>query len=299
MKLKSFLTVTLIIFFGYNTYSQSNLLNATSADKLYEKSEGELNAEEEDKPLEYGYINNRDILWGKNVWEYIDLNQKANFPYLFPIDTGRVGKSRKSLFNVLIDNVKNGNIENIYADSYFSRKTSFQDFEASLHRRDTLDIGYEQINAGEELSDEYIDRTDVDGNDVQGFRIRGFWYFDKRQGDLRYRILGLAPMIIDANDKAFGTEEPQPVELFWVFYPEVREILHKAEVYNAENTAQPFNFDQILNARRFSAFIYKEDNDYGDREVVDYIPENAMNRLLEAERIKEEIREFESNMWNY
>src|SRR5699024_2421352 len=164
MKLKSYLQEALILVFGYSI-NQSNLLNATSADELYEKSEGELNAEEEDKPLAYGYINNRDILWAKTVWEYIDLNQRVNFPLLYPIDTGQIGQDRKSLYNVLVDNVKNGNIKNIYADSYFSRKRSFEELEATLHRRDTLDIGYEQINAGEELSDEYVDRIDVDGND--------------------------------------------------------------------------------------------------------------------------------------
>jgi len=298
MKLKSFLTVAFIISASF-AFAQSNILNATTVDELYHKSEGEINAEEEAKPLEYGYINNRDILWAKTVWEYIDLNQRANFPYLFPIDTGQIGKDRKSLYNVLVDNVKNGNIKNIYADSYFSRKRSFEELEATLHRRDTLDIGFEQINAGEELSEEYVDRIDVDGNDVQGFKIRGYWYFDKRQGDLRYRLLGLAPMVIDATAKSMGTEDPEPVELFWVFYPEARDVLFKAQVFNADNTAQPFNFDQLLNARRFSAVIYKEDNDFGDREINDYISENAMNRLLEAERIKEEIREFESNMWNY
>jgi len=298
MKLKSFLTVAFILIAGYS-FGQNNILNATTVDELYHKSEGEITAEEEKKPLEYGYISNRDILWAKTVWEYIDLNQRVNFPLLFPVDTGQIGQSRKSLYNVLVDNVKDGTIENIYADSYFTRKRSFEELEATLHRRDTLDIGFEQINAGEELSEEYVDRIDVDGNDVQGFRIRGYWYFDKRQGGLRYRLLGLAPMVIGATAKAMGTENPEPVELFWVFYPEVRDVLFRAEVFNEDNTAQPFNFDQILNARRFSAVIYKEDNDYGDREIDEYIGENAMSQLLEAQRIKEEIREFEANMWNY
>lgn len=298
MKLKSFLAVAFILVAGYS-FGQTNILNATTVDELYHKSEGEIKAEDEEKPLEYGYINNRDILWAKTVWEYIDLNQRANFPLLFPIDTGQIGEARKSLYNVLVDNVKDGTIKTIYADSYFTRKRSFEELEATLHRRDTLDIGYEQINAGEELSAEYVDRIDVDGNDVQGFRIRGYWYFDKRQGELRYRLLGLAPMVIGATAKSMGTENPQPVELFWVFYPEARDVLFKAEVFNADNTAQPFTFDQILNARRFTSTIYKEDNDFGDREVDEYISENAMSQLLEAERIKNEIREFESNMWNY
>jgi hypothetical protein len=38
---------------------------------------------------------------------------------------------------------------------------------------------------------------------------------------------------------------------------------------------------------------------YGDRSINDYMKDNAQNQLLEAERVKEKIRDFESDMWNY
>jgi hypothetical protein len=40
-------------------------------------------------------------------------------------------------------------------------------------------------------------------------------------------------------------------------------------------------------------------NVYGDRSINDYMKINAQNQLLEAERVKEKIRDFESDMWNY
>ncbi len=55
----------------------------------------------------------------------------------------------------------------------------------------------------------------------------------------------------------------------------------------------------LLNARRFNAVIYKEDNVHGDREVSDYIADNALFQLLEAKRIKEVIRDREQDMWAY
>jgi hypothetical protein len=61
----------------------------------------------------------------------------------------------------------------------------------------------------------------------------------------------------------------------------------------------PISFDQILNSRRFNAVIYKEENVYGDREIEKYMKNNAQNQLLEAERVKEKIRDFEEDMWNY
>ena len=37
----------------------------------------------------------------------------------------------------------------------------------------------------------------------------------------------------------------------------------------------------------------------GDRQIVDYIKDHSLMQLLESERIKEVIRDFEQDMWNY
>ena len=55
----------------------------------------------------------------------------------------------------------------------------------------------------------------------------------------------------------------------------------------------------LLNARRFEATIYKEDNVYGDRAIKDYISDNSLFQLLESDRIKETIRDKEQDMWSY
>jgi hypothetical protein len=51
----------------------------------------------------------------------------------------------------------------------------------------------------------------------------------------------------------------------------------------------PISFDQILNSRHFNSVIYKEENVYGDREIKDYMKDNAQSQLLESERVKEKI----------
>lgn len=61
----------------------------------------------------------------------------------------------------------------------------------------------------------------------------------------------------------------------------------------------PISFDMLLNARRFNAVIYKEDNVHGDRDIRDYIADNALFQLLESHRIKETIRDREQDMWAY
>jgi hypothetical protein len=61
----------------------------------------------------------------------------------------------------------------------------------------------------------------------------------------------------------------------------------------------PISFDNLLNSRRFNAVIFQEENVYGDRKIETYLKDNAQMELLESERIKEKIRNFEQDMWNY
>jgi gliding motility associated protien GldN len=126
------------------------------------------------------------------------------------------------------------------------------------------------------------------------------WYFDKRQGELKYRMLALAPMGKDVQTLGVQDIEGEELyELFWVFFPSIREVLHDAKVYNPKNGAQPISFDHLLNARRFSATIVREENMYGNRAIEDYVRGNSLFQLLEANKIKEEIRNREMDMWNY
>lgn len=280
-----------------NSFGQSNLLNAKSPDEIGTPTEAELTYGK-DEPLEYGYVDDRDVLWAKTTWEIIDLDERVNFPLYYPIDTNQIGSSRRSLYDVLVAGIKSGKIKNIYADSYFNDKRTLKDIQAALSKVDTTDLGIEQYNAGEEIDPQYISRRDISSADIAEYHIRGYWYFDKRQAELKYRLLGIAPVAPDVNFIDEGGASAL-VELFWVWFPGAREVLNDAYAFNPENTSNPVSFDHLLNARRFNAVIYAEDNVQGDRQVDDYISNNAFMQLLESERIKEQIRNFEQDMWNY
>jgi gliding motility associated protien GldN len=225
------------------------------------------------------------------------LSEKINFPLYFPIDTANIGPDRRSLYDVLIKGIKKGKITEVYSDSYFNTKKSFKDITASLSRIDTTDAGREQLNAGSKISPEYIVQQDITSQDVTQFKIKGVWYFDKRQGELKYRLIAICPVAPEARD--IGKDNGDVIELFWVYFPAIRDILHDARAFNDKNSAMSITFDHLLNSRRFSAQIYKEENVYGDRKIEDYMKDNSQNQLLESERVKEKIRSFESDMWNY
>ncbi|WP_299530531.1 gliding motility protein GldN [Ulvibacterium sp.] len=300
MNWKNVLLIGAVGLLPLSIMAQANILNAKKPEDIGKKTEAQ-KAMDNDAPLEYGYVDDRDILWSKTVWEVIDLDERVNFPLYYPIDTVDIGADRRSLYDVLMKNIKNGKLQDVYVDSYFTEKRSFDDLTATLQKVDTTDYGYEQLNAGEELSQEFVIRRDLTAADIEEYRIKGIWYFDKRQGELKYRLLGLAPVAPDVNfidDESMDPGDAK-VELFWVWYPGARQILHDAKVFNQRNSAQPISFDMLLNARRFNGVIYREDNVHGDREINDYISDNALFQLLEANRIKEVIRDREQDMWAY
>lgn len=300
MNWKNVLLIGAIALTPLSIMAQANILNAKMPEEIGKKTEAQIELDN-DAPLEYGYVDDRDILWSKTVWEVIDLDERVNFPLYYPVDTIGIGSDRRSLYDVLMKNVRNGKLQDIYADSYFTEKRKLSDLTATLQKVDTTDFGYEQLNAGEQVSQEYINRRELTAADLEEFLIKGIWYFDKRQGELKYRLLGIAPVAPDVNfiDSESMDMAEAKVPLFWVWYPSARKILHEAKVFNQRNTAQPISFDMLLNARRFNATIYKEDNVHGDREIRDYITDNALFQVLEANRIKEVIRDREQDMWAY
>ena len=60
----------------------SNLLNASSPEQIGDRTSAQINADSED-PLDYGYVDDNDILWSTTVWEIIDLDERVNFPLLY------------------------------------------------------------------------------------------------------------------------------------------------------------------------------------------------------------------------
>lgn len=298
MKNWKFLVTLCVMVLATNTLiAQANLLNAKIPEEVGVKTVEQL-AADNDKPLEYGYIDDRDILWSKVVWEYIDLNEKINLPFYYPVDTNSISSNRRSLYDTLLRGIKTGEIVDVYDDSYFENKLTFNDVQGRLSRIDTSDAGFELLNEGAELTDEYVDRIDITAGEIAGLRIKGVWYFDKRQGELKYRLLGIAPVAPDVNFMDDDSEEAL-VDLFWVWYPGVRQLTHSMKVFNQKNSAYPISYDHLLNARRFIASIYREENIYGNRDVAQYIKGNALFQVLEADRLKENIRNKELDMWNY
>lgn len=304
MNCRNFLSLIILVAGSITASAQSNLLNAKTPDEIGKKSAAQL-LSDNDKPLPYGFVDDRDILMGKAVWEIIDLDERINFPMYFPVDTANIGSDRRSLFHVLLKAIKSGELTEVYADSYFNTKRTLTEMENTFKFRDTTNAGRDEINnyyddymSGKRVLDpQYVDERFLTSQDVAAYHIKGFWYFDKRQGELKYRLIAICPVAKEARD--VGNDDAVAIELFWIYFPAAREVLNQAYAFNDKNSAMPISFDRLLNSRRFNAVIYQEENVYGDREIEKYMKDNSQLQLLEAERVKDKIRDFEQDMWNY
>lgn len=294
-------------------FSQS-ILNATSPEELRQLREerqekkGDSLVSIKVEPLKYGYIEGKDILRSKVVWEIIDLNEKINQPFYYNSDG--IVSSSKSLYQILLDGVNDGSIKEVYEDELFTRRLNLEEIQRRTRYTVLSDAYIERINAGEQVSEEekqqYIDVYETKTENVKMLKIKGMWYIDRRDGQMKYRLLGIAAMGKDPASMALRgpngeslSENDELIDLFWIFYPSARELLANSIVFNSKNLSSDISFDDVLNARRFSSVIYKSENGYGTGVIQDYIPNDADAQLEESERIKEQILEMENDMWNY
>ncbi|MEE2605294.1 MAG: gliding motility protein GldN, partial [Bacteroidota bacterium] len=137
---------------------------------------------------------------------------------------------------------------------------------------------------------------------------KGIWFFDKKASELKYRLLGIQPVVANTEELKDGVANPKlDKPTFWIWYPSIREELNKHLVFNERNNENRITFDALLINRRFNSYIYKYDNMYGDRSIKDYIVQRPgesdesfrIRFILESERIKKEILDFENDMWGY
>jgi len=285
-------------------FGQANLLNAKNPLEVGDSSSSKAIVEF----MDYEYVDDKDILWSKVVYEFIDLNERLNFPLLFPVNDTKYDDTRKSLWRIIRENIENGKISEVY-DSNNDNFTEASriigkdstDLEANIYKNYNIS----DIYKSKYVPESFVPREIASSADIFGYVIKGVWYFDKIHAELRYRLLAIQPYGTDLKTSVDGEETE--TGYFWIWYPSIREILDDHLVFNDKNNNNRVSFDELLINRRFSSYIYKYDNVYGDREIRDYIRQRDNESyaqwqtriVMESERIKKEILDFEIDMWGY
>lgn len=241
----------------------------------------------EKKPIPYVPIREADVMWAKDVWRIIDLREKMNQPLYFP--TTSIGK-RMSFFGLVMYGVREHNLHAFKDDKYnlFSSKTmlSYKDLVVALGA-DTL------------LGGEIRLKTNL----VKQLLVKEKWFFDKQHSTMKVQIVGIAPIkvynksLTDANGNVTVSPEVSREILFWIYFPEFRELFAKYEIYNRFSDAQNISFDDLFMQRRFASYIYGESNVFENRYIVDYLVGDDI--LYESEKIKSSLMEVEHDLWEY
>ena len=151
------------------------------------------------------------------------------------------------------------------------------------------------VNAEGNLDYVYPDRDTnwILSQDIIQYKLKEDWFFDKERSVLDVRIIAIAPVIYskDTEGQIQGARD-----LFWLYFPHCRFVLNNYFVFNTKNDAQWMSFDDLFWKRKFSCTIFKENNVF-DRKIESY--KTGVDALFEAERIKEEIRTIEHDVWSF
>ncbi len=135
--------------------------------------------------------------------------------------------------------------------------------------------------------------NELNPEDIKRFRIKEIWFFDEESSTLQVRILGIAPLKDEFDENGNYLYE---LPMFWVYYPDARKVLAREEVFAYGNDTALRTWEDVFESRFFSSYIYKESNVF-DRRLQDYLTGNDL--LMEADKIKMEIFNFEHDLWEY
>jgi len=282
---------------AYAQESANTFNNSTSEEKKDVTLDIEPEVEFNVSPFENNFIpapqvrSLDNILWKKTVWRMIDMREQVNYPLYYPL---KESNGRVNLFLTIFNLLNEGKI-NAYV--YNEDKEDFSE-EAKLSIEEVLEKAqvqiYEPNNDPEDERQYIIDEVDIPSEQVLKFYLKEIWYFDALESTMKFKIECIAPQIYYTDDDGID----QKSVMFWVPFDELRPWLaRQAVVINNKNSTSFISYDDLFQKRRFVGHIYKEDN-IQNRALIEYCntPEEVRS---EQERIENEIRNFELDLWEY
>jgi len=241
----------------------------------------------------YPSLREADVMYVRRIWQDIDLRQKINQMFYFPVDPI---EDRKNLFDVIRYALETEGSLTAYSTGPAGDDDEFR-YTMTPSEVDSMLNPIVIIPQFDPVTGEVIGSmeaaTTINSQDIVRYRVKEDWVWDRQRSQRHIRIIGLAP-IIEKKDDEGNSQGLAP--LFWLYYPECRYVFANAECYNYENDAQRRTFEEIFQKRYFSSYIIKETNVF-DRSISDYA--QGIDALLESERIKDELFTIEHDLWHY
>jgi gliding motility associated protien GldN len=258
------------------------------------------NLVKERTPLAYEHIREDDATYVQRVWREIDVHEKMNLPFTYKAE-GDQGNQR--FIMILLNAIKKEEITAFSAangDDRFTTPVSFKDISKSFvgepRRIPVPDWTNDPDGSKGLMKDSIINQEFNPDNSVERYWVKEDWVFDKESSRMHVRILGIAPIQTVRNeDGSFRAVTPA----FWVYYPDLRPMLAKFDVYNGKNFGARMSWEELFESRMFSSRIIKSTiNNPNDQFIFSYIKDPIL-ALLEGENVKERIFNYEQDLWSY
>lgn len=249
------------------------------------------------EPVPLPYIRNSDVIWEMKIWRIIDMRERFNQFFYYPIEP-EGSEGRKNLAYTIWDAIVANEIE-VFEDDEMKIPKECSEIVQYFTRADTLTL--EVINDADEESYEY--RTifvprEFASDDILRFRLKEAWFIDKQHDRQMVRIIGLAPIQEQYRDRDGEREYRGSATLFWIPMqsPKVRKMLVRHEAYYEDNLAHLPTWDEIFTTRRFSSFVTRRSNVH-NREIDSYL--TGTDAIMESERIENLLLNISLDMWEY
>jgi gliding motility associated protien GldN len=250
---------------------------------------------QERKVVPWPYLREADVHFAKRITRVIDVREKQNKPMAWP---------KNPLGLILYNAVRDGKLIPYSSDSL---ATAYEIDEFLALGTDTT-YGEKSVDPDDPTitePDTIVSRLRPE-EDINKFLVVEDWIFDKKESRMYVRIIAIAPMY---RPKVAGVEFNYRELCFLKYFRDpndpdefdVREILVNYEIFNPSgNDAKRITFDDWFEQRMFSSYITKESNMWDLRITdMDEFKTTAISALLEAERIKNSLFEFEHDLWEY
>jgi len=271
-----------------------NPLTDTIKRSLRNEDAIERNLVKERTPLEYENLREDDVVYMQKVWRVIDTREKLNLTFRNPaLEDDGSQLFLSILYKAVMDPE---NPVTAFKDERFSDFYTPEDFQKKFSGGyDT--VGVTDINTGEVTSKQVRQRSFM-VDSVYQYQVKEEWIFDKESSRMFVRIIGIAPMMKTyLQDGTPVSNEAFPI--FWIYYPDLRPVLAKREVYNNKNFGARMTWEELFEGRMFTSRIIKStlDNPY-DMPFAAYV-KDPLFRLLEGEKVKDKIFDYEQSLWSY
>lgn len=245
-------------------------------------------------PLPYEHLRADDAVYRHKIWREIDTREKINLPFRYSAD---LDNGNQRFISILLQAIQDSAVTVFDAidDRFTTPLTTAQVAEKVLGP----EIEIPQFNAEGEPIAPIRKRNEINLDSIYKFRIKEEVVFDKESSRLFWRILGIAPVQRIVTPQGLDLGES---DVFWVYYPDMRPIFAKYEVYNGKNFGARMSWEELFESRMFYGRIIKStiDNPY-DQFIKNYkgLADNKILQLLEGETIKEKVFTYEQDLWSY